>query len=104
MYQVDELPLTKNIQFVQGDFFSLPVLLGTPTSGFAFDGHITTPSGVVAMASASDPLSKTVTLSLPGTITQGIDPGVYPWQFSFTDALGLRTTWFQGNATSLANK
>lgn len=100
-----EPPFDKDIRFVQGDDFSLPVNLNTPTSGFAFNAYLTPPSGAVIpfTVKTPGPLGTIAELFLGGAITGTILPGVYPWQFSFTNYLGQRITWYQGNATVIAN-
>lgn len=104
MWPWEQPPFDKDISFVQGDDFSLPVNLNTPVSGFVYDAHITLASGVAAFDTAdTGPDGTVVQLSLTGAETSPLAPGVYPWQFSFVNYLGQRITWYQGNATVLPN-
>jgi len=97
-------PFNYNIEFVQGDDFNLLLTLGTPTSGYSFEAYLVPPSGQVDFTVVnSGTKAGQVAVTLGHDISAEIPAGVYPWQFSFTDAGGLRTTWYQGLCTVLGN-
>ena len=94
-------PFSKDIRFVSGNDWSLPVITPQPCSGLTFQAYMVPPSGLLPMGVQT--AGNVVSLSLPHAITATIPAGVYPWQMSFTDQYGLKTTWFQGNASVLDN-
>lgn len=104
MISADLPPFNKDIFFVQGDDFDLPVVLGVPTSGYIFDAYMVPASGRVNfdIVNTSTKLGQ-VAVTMGHAHTALILPGVYPWQFSFEDAGGLRSTWYQGLCTVKAN-
>lgn len=104
MIPADLPPFNKDIAFVQGDDFDLPIVLGVPTSGYAFEAYLVPASGQVSfdVVNTATKLGQ-VAVTLGHEVTDTIPAGVYPWQFSFTDAGGLRSTWYQGLCTVKAN-
>lgn len=100
----NELPFDINLQFVAGDDFSEPMNLQTPTSGYTFDAYLTVGSGIVALDVLNGiPDNGVVSLNLSHDVTGTIPAGVYPWQMSYENLNGQRTTWAQGLCTVIAN-
>ncbi len=105
MIPQDTPPFNRNIEFVQGDDFDLPLTLGTPTSGYTFEAYLVPASGSVVPFDVLNLATKAgqVSVTLGHDLTAEIASGVYPWQFSYEDAGGLRTTLYQGLCTVLDN-
>lgn len=104
MIPADYPPFNRDIEFVQGDDFDLPLTLGVPTSGYAFEAYFVPPSGQIdfTVINAGTKLGQ-VSVTLGHAVTEGVPSGVYPWQFSYSDLNGLRTTWYQGLCTVIGN-
>lgn len=100
-----DFPIKQDIQFVVGNDFSFPFYLYQPTSGYSFDSYVSVPSsGLVAFTvDNNDQVNGQVSVNMGHVLTAEIPPGVYDWQFSFTDLQGRVQTWFQGICTVKAN-
>jgi hypothetical protein len=110
MIPQDLPPFALNLEFVSGDDFDYPLTLGVPTSGYVFDAYMVVPSGIapplgVLSYDVVNPATKLgqVAITLPHDVTATVPAGVYPWQFSFSDAGGLRSTLYQGICTVKSN-
>lgn len=99
---IEQLPINLNLQVVQGDDLSYPVLLGMPTSGYAFNAAASVNSVAVPFdVSNYDTINGGIAIGMSHTVTSGLSAGVYDWQLAYTTNANFVQTYYQGLFTVL---
>lgn len=109
----DFLPSNFNLELYRGDFLPMTITLVQPTSnnsaaplnltGYTAHAHIRTNFGGEAIypftVNIPDPTNGKVELVLPSSVSAGIEPGAYVWDFQVKEPGGNVRTYLAGDVT-----